>query len=71
MNKKTATAICFFVLFLALTAMLHFVDVQPIGPNDSSVGFASVNGAFHNMTGENLFLYELTDILEIIIIPQV
>lgn len=66
MNKKTATAICFFVLFLALKAMLHFVDVQPIGPNDSSVGFASVNGAFHNMTGENLFLYELTDILEII-----
>ena len=66
MNKKTAAAICFFVLFLALTAALHFVDVQPIGPNASSVGFASLNGAFHSLTGENLFLYELTDILEFI-----
>ena len=66
MNKKTTAAICFLVLFLALTLALHFADVQPIGPNDSSVGFASLNGAFHSITGENLFLYELTDILEII-----
>ncbi|MBQ6052680.1 MAG: phosphatase PAP2 family protein [Clostridia bacterium] len=66
MNKKTATAIIFLFLFIVLTATLHFVDVQPIGPLDSSVGFASLNGAFHGITGENLFLYELTDILEII-----
>ena len=66
MNKKTVTAIIFLFLFIALTATLHFVDVQPIGPLDSSVGFASLNGAFHGVTGENLFLYELTDILEIL-----
>ena len=66
MNKKTVTAIVFLFLFIALTATLHFVDVQPTGPLDSSVGFASLNGAFHGVTGENLFLYELTDILEIL-----
>ena len=66
MNKKTVIALCFIALFAVLTAALLFVDVQPIGPNGSEVGFASLNGAFHNLTGENLFLYELTDILEII-----
>ena len=66
MNKKTVTALVFLFLFIALTATLHFVDVQPTGPLDSSVGFASLNGAFHAVTGENMFLYELTDILEIL-----
>jgi undecaprenyl-diphosphatase len=66
MNKKTTAAICFLVLFALLTVTLHFIDVRPVGPLESSVGFASVNAAFHELTGENMFLYELTDILEII-----
>ena len=32
-------------------------DVQTIGPEGSSVGFAAVNGAFHNLTGVHWTLY--------------
>lgn len=48
----------FFVLF---TWSLSFFDVQPIGPNDSSVAYASINKAVHNLFGVNMTLYNITD----------
>ena len=47
--------------FALWTAALFFVDVQPIGPNGTSVGFAAVNGFFHRLTGVHMGLYTLTD----------
>ena len=54
------------ILFLVWTAAVSFIDVQPIGPLDSEVGFAALNGAFHDMTGVNMTLYDITDILGLI-----
>lgn len=48
----------FFVLF---TWSLTFVDVQPIGPNSSSVAYASINKAVRNLFGINMTLYNITD----------
>ena len=42
------------------------MDVQPIGPLGSSVGFAAINCRFHEFTGVHLSLYNLTDWLSII-----
>jgi len=52
-----------FVLF---TAAVSVVDVRQIGPDGSSVGFASVNGFVHRLTGVNFFLYHLTDWLGLV-----
>ena len=44
-------AIIFFNLFLIFTALVILVDVQPIGPQGSYVGLATMNGAFKDTIG--------------------
>ena len=52
--------------FALWTASVCLVDVQPIGPLGSRVGFAALNGWFHNLTGVHLWLYDLTDLLSVV-----
>ena len=42
------------------------IDVQPIGPDGSAVGFAALNGFLHRLTGVHWWLYTLTDWLGLI-----
>ena len=49
--------------FLLWTAGVCLVDVRPIGPMGSAVGFAGLNGWFHSLTGVHWWLYDLTDLL--------
>lgn len=49
------------VLFVLFTWSLTWIDVQPIGPNGSSVAYASLNKAVHNLFGVNMTLYNITD----------
>ena len=49
------------ILFVLFTWSLTFIDVQPIGPDGSSVAYASINHAVHNLFGVNLTLYNITD----------
>ena len=56
----------FLVAFVIWTVLVRIVDVQAIGPEGSSVGFATLNRFVHELTGENLFLYVLTDLLSIL-----
>lgn len=70
MKRKTRThlaiAFGFLAAFTLWTAAVGFVDVQPIGPLGSCVGFASVNRFFHSLTGVHMVLYILTDWLSLI-----
>ena len=47
--------------FVLWTVAVCFVDVGAIGPNGSSVGFATINGLVHKLTGVNMLLYIITD----------
>ena len=49
--------------FFLWTAGVCLVDVRPIGPMGSQVGFAGLNGWFHGLTGVHWWLYDLTDLL--------
>ena len=53
-----AVSIVAFVLF---TISLTCVEKQPIGPDGSSVAYATVNGAIHSFLGVNMTLYNITD----------
>lgn len=70
MKKETCKDFCISIFclmaFVLLTVLLRLVDVQPIGPNGSSVGFATVNQIVHNFTGINWYFYYITDLLSII-----
>lgn len=49
-----------FLLFLLFTLLVLCVDVQPIGPEGSKVGFASLNKLVHESIGEHTFWYEVS-----------
>ena len=61
MRKGLKTSVILLTAFVLWTVAICFVDVQTIGPKGSSVGFASLNRFFHNLTGVHLGLYNLTD----------
>ena len=54
------------VLFIIWTIALRFVDVKAIGPQGSSVGFASLNKLIHNTLGVHMSLYTFTDWLGLV-----
>ncbi len=53
------------VLFVLYTLTVMSADVRPVGPQGSSVGLAKLNQSFHDLTGVNMMLYQLTDWLSI------
>lgn len=65
-QKKLCLAIGLLTAFLLWTAAIQFVDVRPIGPQGSSVGFAAMNQFVHNLTGVHMSLYHITDWLGLI-----
>ena len=52
--------------FVLWTVFVCFIDVRGIGPRESSVGFATLNGYVHNLTGVNMSLYVVTDWLGLV-----
>lgn len=54
------------VAFVLWTTLVRLVDVRAIGPEGSSVGFATLNGFVHELTGVNWLLYTVTDWLGLV-----
>lgn len=65
-KKEFRFAGCMLSAFLLWTAAIQFVDVQPIGPQGSAVGFATVNRFVHSLTGVHMSLYTVTDWLGLV-----
>ncbi len=65
-KKYLTLALCLLAAFVLWTVVVSLVNVQPIGPANSAVGFAGINGAFHQLTGVHMALYDLTDTLSVI-----
>lgn len=67
MKKKYFLISSLLIVSFALwTLLISIVDVKAIGPNGSYVGFATLNGAFHNLTGAHMWLYTVTDWLGLV-----
>lgn len=47
--------------FIVFTLLVKNVDVRPIGPESSAVGFGLLNGWVHETIGVHLWWYSLTD----------
>ncbi len=57
------TALVSSVAFIILLVALLVIDRQPIGPKESMIGLATLNGWVFNSLGENLFWYDVTEYL--------
>ena len=70
MKKETRKylwlGIGFLVTFGLWTLAVHTIDIQAIGPQNSEVGLATVNGWVHRVTGVHMMLYTITDWLSLI-----
>ena len=66
MIRKMKTPLVWLMAFILWTIAVMTVDVRPIGPMESSVGFAMLNQFVHNLTGNNMTLYTITDWLSIV-----
>ncbi len=62
-NEKKSLLIgsIFLAMFTVWTVLIQTVDVQPLGQNGTSIGFAAFNCWFHHFTGANMVLYTITD----------
>lgn len=65
-TKNLRAAVWMLATFAVWTVLIHLVDVKAIGPQESTVGFATVNGMFHNLTGVHMTLYHITDWLGLV-----
>ena len=65
-KKNFGIAAILLGAFVVWTAAVQLVDVQPIGPQGSTVGFATVNSWVHNLTGVHMPLYTVTDWLGLV-----
>lgn len=65
MNKSKKKSLLMGSISLAMfavwTVLILTVDVQPLGQNGTSIGFATFNCWFHHFTGVNMAIYTITD----------
>ena len=65
-KKRLALGVSLVVAFVLWTVLVRFAYVQAIGPDGSSVGFATLNRFVHELTGVNWVLYTVTDWLGLV-----
>ncbi len=71
MDKKKSRAIgiaAAYIIFIVFTILVKTVNVKPVGPMESSVGFADINSSFHILTGVNLLWYEISEVFGVLAI---
>ena len=66
MKKKVVAAGLCILLFLVVILLVKTVDVQAIGPEETSIGLAGINGAIHETTGVRMLWYRITNYLGIL-----
>lgn len=65
-KKFFVLGIILIFIFAVWTVLITTVDIQPVGINDTDIGFATLNGWFLRLTGINMMLYDITDWLGLV-----
>ena len=65
-KRNICIALRLLAAFVLWTIAISLIDVQAIGPQGSTVGFATLNGFVHNLTGTHMTLYVITDWLGLV-----
>lgn len=65
-KRLLLTGTLLLTAFVIWTILIQVIDVRPIGPEGTSVGFAALNSRFHALTGVHMTLYTVTDWLGLV-----
>ena len=65
-NRKLITAFSLLLSFTLWTLLILIIDVRPVGVNDTSLGFATLNIWLHKLLGVHMSIYMITDWLSLI-----
>lgn len=65
-KKQIMISTMLFLLFVIFTILVKTIDVKPIGPDSTSVGFSTLNGFMLNKIGVNMIFYQITQVLGLI-----
>ncbi len=65
-KKNIIISIILIILSITFTILVKRIDVKPIGPDNSLVGFASINETVKNLIGQNMTFYKITEYLGMI-----
>ena len=65
-KKKLLVSMGLIAAFVGWTIAVQSINVEPIGPQGSQVGFAALNRFVHQLTGVHFWLYTITDWLGLI-----
>ena len=65
-QKYFMIACILLAAFILWTAAICRIDIQPIGPQESSVGFAALNQLVRSFIGVHMTLYTITDWLGLV-----
>ena len=65
-KRKFCIASGLLAAFALWTIAISLIDVQAIGPQGSTVGFATLNSMVHKLTGVHMQLYTITDWLGLV-----
>ena len=65
-KRNICIALGLLAAFALWTIAISLIDVQAIGPQGSTVGFATLNGMVHMLTGVHMQLYTITDWLGLV-----
>ncbi len=65
-KNKIMLAVGMFIAFVFWTILVQTVDVRPIGPEGTSIGFSTFNSRIHKLLGVHMCLYTITDWLGLV-----
>ena len=67
-KKNIIISVILTIVSIIYTLLVKYVDVKEIGPNNTSVGFSSINGLFKDLIGNNMFIYKISEILGLVLL---
>ena len=65
-KKEMLTGMISLSAFVVWTALIQTIDVKNVGLKGSSIGFATLNVWFHEITGVHMLLYTISDWLGLV-----
>lgn len=67
-KKNIIISVILTIVSIVYTILVKTVDVKPIGPNNSNIGFSRLNDAFRSLIGSSTLIYKITEVFGLILL---